>query len=69
MLSLMTSGYIPAPYVPTTGGDPTSVWFGIIALLAVAIAVTVALVYAGGPRARAKPVEKTFTTTHLPTAA
>ena len=66
MLELVASGYIPAPYVQTTGGDPATVWLGIIALLALAVAVTAALVYSARPRSR---VEKTFATTRLQKAA
>lgn len=66
MVELVASGYIPAPYVQTTGGDPATVWLGIIALLALAVAVTVALVFSARPRPR---VEKALPTTRLQKAA
>ena len=66
MVELVASGYIPAPYVQTTGGDPATVWLGIIAVLAVAVLVTVALVYSGRPKPR---VEKAFPTGRLQRAA
>lgn len=66
MVELLASGYIPAPYVQTTGGDPATVWLGIIALLAIAVAVTVALVFSARTRPR---VEKALPTTRLQKAA
>jgi hypothetical protein len=67
MPALLMGGYIPAPYIQTTGGDTTTVLLGIAAILAFAVAVAVALFYAGRPKA--KVVERKFRPTQLPHAA
>jgi hypothetical protein len=55
MTPLLIGGWIPAPYSIAVGGD--GAWLAVVAILAMAIAVTVALVFAARP-ARALPIVK-----------
>lgn len=67
METLFLGGYVPAPLSPVAGGDPWVAAFGLIWILALAVAIVGALVYFNEPVLKQAETEAPYE--ELPKAA